>query len=222
MHVTNLQDLELFITYSVQETERASALSTARRYAKDRVGMLLLAEYYTNFPDVSDEGIHRIAFFRDCAGVRLFVLSTEAHQYLVLASDDSASILGEYQVDEIGEDVLAHFGFSSMQDFLKMCKSVDELPEYAGFEQTALCPVCGVREGELHFLGCPVEVCPWCDAQLNTCNCRFEHLDEDELTEESQLEEFQDLLEAKGRIPFARNHGPSYPGSSAGLDTGKK
>lgn len=76
-------------------------------------------------------------------------------------------------------------------------------------------------EGEEHLLGCVVEVCPWCEGQLNSCNCRFEQLEVDELLDEEQLEKFEDLLNAKGRVPFVKGHKPAYPGTSDGLDGDK-
>ena len=218
MVAESFEKLELFINYTVNEKNRVAALEFARKFVKDRVGRALLTEFYTNFPDVSDESICRIAQVAKQSGVLLFVLSTETHHYLAAYADDSVSFLGEYLLDDIDDETLHFFGYSSMKDFQKKSRPVTELIEYTGQERLDVCPVCGVNEGEVHFLGCPIEICPWCDGQLRTCNCRFEHLKEDELTEEKQLEELQNLLETQGRIPFSLSHAPSYPGSGAGLD----
>jgi hypothetical protein len=51
-------------------------------------------------------------------------------------------------------------------------------------------------------LGCPVEVCPWCEGQLTNCNCRFTQVGVDRFTADCQLDNFIEALEAKGRIPF--------------------
>ncbi|MBS7614525.1 hypothetical protein KEJ18_02170 [Candidatus Bathyarchaeota archaeon] len=33
------------------------------------------------------------------------------------------------------------------------------------------CHDCGVKEGELHRIGCDMEICPKCHKQLMTCGC---------------------------------------------------
>lgn len=40
------------------------------------------------------------------------------------------------------------------------------------------CHDCGVKEGQLHKLGCDMEQCPKCDGQLISCGCfpNFENL----------------------------------------------
>ena len=35
---------------------------------------------------------------------------------------------------------------------------------------------CGVKEGQLHKLGCDMERCPFCGNQLITCMCAYEQL----------------------------------------------
>src|SRR5210317_1362428 len=61
-----------------------------------------------------------------------------------------------------------------------------------------VCVACGVGLGDVHILGCPVEQCPWCEAQLNRCNCRFDQLGISAIEEEEQLERFEQLLERTG------------------------
>jgi hypothetical protein len=65
--------------------------------------------------------------------------------------------------------------------------------------------------GDYHILGCPVEVCPWCEGQLSRCGCRFEQLGLEALEDEEELEELERLLEEKGRVPYAAWQCPSYP-----------
>ncbi len=131
----------------------------------------------------------------------------------------SCLLLGEYR-KEIDPEVLSFFGFQSQEEFLEICPSVEDLAQYTASngDERKLCPVCGVPEGECHILGCTVEICPWCEGQLSNCNCRFEQLKVDEIEDEQQLETFVDMLEAKGRIQYAKSQAPAYPGTSSGLD----
>jgi len=129
-------------------------------------------------------------------------------------------LICEYK-KEVPQEVLSFFGYSSHDDFLKDCPAVEELTPYpiASEEVASVCPACGVAEGELHLLGCIGEICPWCEGTLSKCNCRFEQLKVEEIEDEEQLEEFGDLLSAKGRIPYTKEQLVAYPGTSEGLDT---
>jgi hypothetical protein len=42
------------------------------------------------------------------------------------------------------------------------------------------------------------------------------------LSDEEHLETFEELLSAKGRIPFDKSQRPLYPGTSEGLDQSDK
>lgn len=82
------------------------------------------------------------------------------------------------------------------------------------------CHDCGVREGELHVLGCDTERCPFCGYQLITCDCCYELLglfDTEKYDDSTaylppdiysnglpdELEErWKTLLNQKGRIPY--------------------
>lgn len=54
-----------------------------------------------------------------------------------------------------------------------------------------VCHDCGVREGEIHRLGCDMEQCPFCGGQLISCFCQ-------NLGAKEQFE----AVTAKGRIPY--------------------
>lgn len=217
-----VEEIELFIDYGVAETARESAKQLVRRYQNSPVGLLLLKEFYTVLPEVRDESVERISHFESLQGVMLFVLSTANHAYITVTSENDVHILGEYGKDELPKELLNYFGYENHDAFLKKCRPVEELDEFGAEAADSVCPVCQVAAGEMHLLGCPVEVCPWCDGQLSKCNCRFEKLDVDEIETDELLEEFYSRLEAKGRIPFRAEQGPSYPGTSEGLDRRKK
>ncbi|HBT97599.1 MAG TPA: hypothetical protein DEB25_08230 [Desulfobulbaceae bacterium] len=217
--IKTAEELSLFIDHTVRANETAQAKEFLARSASDRQALLLTSEYYTNLPEVSDEALLAIKPLRKRRGLGLFVLETASHHYLAISDSDEARILGEYQVEDLPAELLAHFGFKDNAAFKADCPEAATLSDLRAFTSRGHCPVCGVAEGEIHLLGCPVEICPWCDGQLTRCNCRFEQLGVEEIDEE-RLEMFEDLLEAKGRIPYSREQSPAYPGTSAGLDQG--
>ena len=81
-----------------------------------------------------------------------------------------------------------------------------------------ICHDCGVREGEIHQLGCDMERCPFCGGQLITCSCQYKQLGlpvdhskpyaglPPEIYKKglpSALEsKWIEILEKKGRIPY--------------------
>lgn len=82
------------------------------------------------------------------------------------------------------------------------------------------CHDCGVEEGEVHWYGCEVEVCPFCGEQLIGCDCKYRALglySRKKYTKETQYiqpeafnhgltevqdEQWRSILEEKGLIPF--------------------
>ncbi len=214
-----IKEIKLFIHYAVAEHEIAAAETLVDRYQTDLRILLLLREYYVALPEAKEEPIIRLAQLVQRQGVILFVAVTPSTAHLYAVSHDQVVWLGEY-LSELDLATLAVFGFASHEEFLKICLPLVDLDEYPrrASEAWRECPACGVREGEFHLLGCSVEVCPWCEGQLNKCNCRFEQLETEAIENEEQLEEFFELLAARGRIPFQPHHAPYYPGLSSGLD----
>jgi hypothetical protein len=153
------------------------------------------------------------------SGVGLFVVVCTSYSYLYVISPEEVLLLGEYR-KEVPDEVLSFFGYSSQEAFLKDCPAVEKLKPFPFGKKgvKSMCPVCGVLEGEEHLLGCVIEICPWCEGTLNSCNCRFEQLKVDEIENEEQLETFSELLDAKGRIPYAKEQNLAFPGTSEGLD----
>ncbi|BCL59683.1 hypothetical protein DGMP_03760 [Desulfomarina profundi] len=214
-----IDEIILFINYAVPEDERQNAVAFIEKYKQDDLVLALLREFYATLPEAREEAVVRIAKLMARQDVFLLVVSTTGKQhYLYAVSREGVVFLNEYG-KEVDGQILSFFHLDSHEDFLKSCSSPEELPEYhADVEETILCPACGVTEGEYHLLGCIVEVCPWCEGQLSNCNCRFEQMGVDELETDEQLEKFNDLLTAKGRIPFRKEQSPAYPSGSAGLD----
>lgn len=214
-----VDEVRLFMKYAVSAVQMGAAEAVVNKYRHNERILRLLREYYFSLPDAREEPVLRIAKLVQQQGVSLLVVTTSSVSYLYIESAQQVVWLGEYR-GELELEVLEFFGFASQEDFLKICLPVMELeecsPSSAGEPQT--CPACGVGTGEFHLLGCAVEICPWCEGQLSKCNCRFEQLEVDAIDQEEQLEDFVDLLTAKGRIPFEQNQVPFYPGTSRGLD----
>jgi hypothetical protein len=214
-----VREVKEFMKYAVADDLIESAAAVVNRYRNSPRILNLLREYYIALPDAREEPVLRIAQLMQHQGVSLFVVTTPSVSYLYVSSASQVVWLGEYK-DELDPEILDYFGFNSQEEFLKICLPAAHLEEYGvnHAAEPAVCPACGVKEGELHLLGCSVEICPWCEGQLCKCNCRFEQLELDAIDREEQLEEFEDLLAAKGRIPFKLQHAPYYPGTSEGMD----
>jgi hypothetical protein len=208
------EEIAIFIDYTVRAEEIHAARAFLFSRANDAQALLLIGEYYTNLLEVNDEALVAIKLLRERRGLRLSVLQTASHRYLAISDGEQARILGEYQIEELPAELLAHFGFKDNAAFKADCPETAKLSDLRAFTSLGHCPVCGVAEGEIHLLGCPVEICPWCDGQLIGCACRFQQLGVEEIDEE-QLQIFEDLLAAKERIPYSREQSPSYPGADA-------
>ncbi len=72
------------------------------------------------------------------------------------------------------------------------------------------CHDCGVKIGEFHEPGCDWEECPFCNGQLLSCDCCYEHLKLDSSKEPTysegltgkQSEAWDKILREKGLIPY--------------------
>ncbi len=214
-----IKEIKLFIRYAVPENEIGAAISLVDRYGKHRRVLSLLREYYVALPDAREEAVTRVTELVQRQGVSLFVLTTTSTAHLYAVAVDEVVWLGEY-LGDLDPEIMAFWGFTDQAQLANIRVPTSDLADYVGCGKgnRGECPACGVAEGEYHFLGCLVEVCPWCEGQLSKCNCRFEQLEVDAVESEEQLERFLDLLTAKGRIPFQKHQAPYYPGTSDGLD----
>ncbi|MFN2355252.1 MAG: hypothetical protein ABR512_12085 [Desulfopila sp.] len=204
-------DIEIFIEFSVADDEQQAALATLENYRDNSLALQVMRDFYARLPELRQEAILKIFTIVSRQAIYLVGVDTQNYQYLYFHNGEELLYLGEKK-DGIGDtEVLHFFGYSDENEFLQ---AVDERShgyvEPGGRPQT-FCPVCTVAEGETHLLGCPVEVCPWCDGQLNMCNCRFEKLGVEEMTDNAEIDRLEVLLEEKGRIPFAADHAPAYP-----------
>ncbi len=214
-----VKEIELFIQYGVAEDMRTRAVNVLDRYRQNAVALRLLHEFYRSLPEAREEPVLRMVQIDSHQGVLLLGVITVSYHYLYLVTADEVIFLGE-KGQEVEDDVVAFFGYPDTEELHKICRNLSELEDYNSHSRSGRmkCPVCSVLEEEYHHLGCSVEVCPWCGGQLNRCNCRFDQLGVEQISNEEEVLKFRQLLVAKGRIRFAREQSPSYPSAGDGLD----
>lgn len=217
-----LEEIDTFVTYAVERENYPIAMEIVRQYEKDGSALRLFKEHYSALPDALEEpilGLYQLAYAQ---GVRCLLAATMTGRFFYLVSADEVIFAGS-DVETLSDDVLRFTGREDRDIFAKELITLENYPKYwpRNKKGGAVCPACGVSEGDFHLLGCVVEVCPWCDGQLSKCNCRFEKLDVDELTTAAQIEEFADLLDTAGRVAFEKEQVLAFPGLSDGLDQGK-
>ena len=207
-----VKEIELLIRYAVEEGEQAIALEFLQTFQSDPFGLDVLREFYRTLPEAREEALLKISVLEQKEQVYLLLLSTSNHHYFYLANNEEGLFLGDWEKGLSNSQILSFFDYQDEEAFAKQHPTLEAGREYIAQERIDedICPSCGVEVGSLHTLGCPVEVCPWCDGQLNHCNCRFEQLGVEELTDEKMLEQLEERLDSKGRIPYAREQRPSF------------
>ncbi len=208
-----IKEIELLIIYGVDEKEREIALDFLKKCYRNEVALAVLKDFYSSLPGAEEEPVCRLGLLASRQGVYLLGVDALRHQYIYFANREKAGCLGPYEEGLKDLEVLSYFGLTSNEEFQNKYPSLEKLDDFGEkiSAKSVACPVCLVEEGEVHHLGCAVEICPWCDGQLHKCNCRFDQLDKEEIEEEQDLIKFERLLEAKGRIPFAKGQEPTYP-----------
>ena len=196
--------------YAVPEDKRPEAEELLDIYAEDRLGLLVLHEFYNFLPDASEDWVRDILLLNRKQGIFLFALETSARRYLYLVSDEGIEFHGEAGDGYIASELLDFFAYADIEAFSKQATSAD----IASYEPLRLdpeiCPVCHAATGEYHELGCVVELCPGCGGQLVHCSCRHDQLGVDSIDTEEQLLQFEAILEERGRIPYGPEQRPAY------------
>ncbi len=207
-----LEEIELLLQFAVPREQYATAREFVERFKDDQFALNVIKDYYTTLPEAREEALVQIQVVEEKEQVFLLLLSTAEHHYFYLTNDEGGIFLGEWQDGIVDKQVLKFFDYPDSKSFKQAKKDRHSCREYMPLERMNedVCPSCGARSGMLHTLGCPVEVCPWCGGQLNHCNCRFEQLGVEELHDETKLEELEDKLEKKGRIPYAKEQRPTF------------
>lgn len=208
-----LADIKLLMRYAVPPDDLAKAIALVEKHTADSVGLNIFHAFYSYLPEGLEDAITVLRLLDRRQGTFLVCASTGLADYLYLVTGEQAEFLGLFSEGIWEDEVLAFFNLENREAFLKKYGDLSTFPVYVPAHlHTDLCPFCHVADGEIHTLGCPVEVCPWCGGQLTSCGCRFTLLGRSDLKSESQLEELLTLLNKKGRLPFsAEEHRPAYP-----------
>jgi hypothetical protein len=199
--------------YAVPENDRDEAEDVLDIYREDRIALALLHEFYSHLPDAQDDWIREIRVVNRHRGLFLLAAMTPQKQYLYLLSSEGLEFQGSMTDGYLAEELLDFFGYDSAEAFKAVCASPQTLPIYEPLQMDEdICPACHAVASELHELGCPVEICPWCGGQLIYCDCRYEKLGLDSISSEAELLQFEALLEERGRIPYSQEQRPSFAG----------
>jgi len=205
-------DIQFLMKYAVPEDQVEAAETLLKKYEADIIALNLLHSFYINLPEGKDDSVKKIRLMTRRQGVFLLCVSTgNGLHYLYLVNKEAAHILGTLAEGIVDRELLDFFGYADNREVLALTQKPEMLQKYQPYAiDSKICPSCQVAVGEFHTLGCPVEICPWCNGQLTYCNCRFTKLDIDTLEKAAQIEKLLELLEEVGRIAFKKEHSPGY------------
>ena len=192
----------LLMDYAVNEKDLIAARKFVEQHKNDHISLNIFHEFYSYLPEAQNDAIKILRLLAKKEGCFLIAVGTTIDNYLYIATRESAEFLGTNKERIWDQEVLDFFGLNREEALTKF-KDLNSFPFYIPAHMDLyLCPVCSTGHGELHRLGCSVEICPWCGGQLTNCNCRFQQTGRNKLNSEAQLKIFIDQLNQKGRIPF--------------------
>ncbi len=205
------ETIKTLMDYAVPEGKMEEALELLEEFQGDPLALNLFQAFYSYLPEDSDDYIRELLLVARKNGIFLLCVRASLGDYFYIVNRERAEFLGNCAEGIAEKDPLEFFDLS--EKGLSGLDDPNKFSEYSPVpENTNICPVCFVADGEFHQLGCPVESCPWCGGQLTSCNCRFEILARDELAGEDELRLLEEALEQKGRIPFdSASERPGYP-----------
>jgi len=204
--------------YAVPDNGMAAATDLLDRYRDDPLALDLLLEFYSYLPEAGDDYVREIRTVARSGGVFLLAAMTGLSAYLYLISREGVEFHGTLTDGYLERELLDFFGFESSAAFKEYCCRPDEIPLYEPLQVDAdICPACHAVTGELHELGCPVEVCPWCGGQLIGCSCRFDRLGI-EVMSNTDVDRFADILNERGRIAYSPDQRPTFADEGPGVE----
>jgi len=204
--------------YAVSEDRIYEATDLLNIYQEDRIALELLHEFYSFLPDAVNDWIREIRLVNRRQGIFLLAVITVEKEYLYTVSSEGVEFQGVLAEGIWDKDLLVFFGYNTRENFLELCKSPEGFLIYEPLScDDNICPACHAETGELHELGCPIELCPWCGAQLVLCSCRFDKLEVESLSSEKDLIRFEEILNEQGRIPYSPEQRPSFADEGPGV-----
>ncbi len=211
-------DIRNLMENAVPEERLAEALDLLEIYRHDRLALDLLHEFYSFLPEARSDWIREIRMVARRQGILLLAAITGNGGYLYLVSSEGLEFQGLLAEGLWDPELLDFFGFASRDGCKQLCGSPEELSIYEPMDgDWDVCPACHAASGELHELGCPVEICPWCGGQLVHCPCRFDKLELDHISSEHDLVRFEEILNEQGRIPYAPGQRPFFADDGSGV-----
>jgi len=204
--------------YAVPEEQLDPALDLLIIFRDDRIALMVLQEFYSYLPDAEEDWIKELRLVGRQGGIFLVTAVTFGDAYLYLVSNEGIEFHGSLLEGYLDNELLDFFGFESSAGFKEAGRNPENFPVYQPLQgDLDVCPACHAATGEVHELGCPVEICPWCGGQLIHCNCRFEQLETDEIADEQDLVRLEELLEQKGRIVYSPEQRPDFADEGPGI-----
>jgi len=213
-----IQEIKTLMEYAVPEGLMDEALDLLDVYQHDRIALDLLHEFYGFLPDAKSDMVREIRIIGRKQGVFLLLAITAENRYIYMVSGEGIEFQGTVVDGMYDKNTLDFFEYSSREQFLAESKEPENYQVYEPMDSDVnICPACHVATGELHSLGCPVEVCPWCGGQLVYCSCRYEKLEVESLTSEKELARFEEILNEQGRISYSPEQRPSFADEGPGV-----
>ncbi len=211
--------LRSLMRYAVPDEQLEQALDLLLVFRDDRTALMVLEEFYTCLPDAREDRVRELRAVAGRNGIFLIAAVTRCDIYLYLISSEGVEFHSSLTEGYLDSELLNFFGFASAAGFKEATDNVENLPLYQPLQiDYNLCPACHAATGELHELGCPVEICPWCGGQLIRCDCRFEQLELDEIGNEQDLIRLEALLARQGRLAYVPEQRPSFADEGAGAE----
>ncbi len=204
--------------YAVPSGKLELATDLLDLYRNDPLVLEVLHEFYSFLPEAREDWIREIRLMGRQQGIFLLMAITGSGGYLYMVSGEGIEFQGSLEAGYLDRELLDFFGFADLEDFRKGCAAPEIYPLYESLQtEREVCPACHAASGELHELGCPVEICPWCGGQLIHCNCRYEKLGLDTITSLEEIDRFERLLNERGRIPYSPEQRPSFADEGPGV-----
>ncbi len=204
--------------YAVPEGKHEVAADLLDLYRNDPLVLEVLHEFYSFLPEAREDWIREIRLMGRHRGIFLLMAMTGAGGYLYLVSSEGIEFQGSLAAAYLEQELLDFFGFADLESFRQGCADPERYPIYESLQiEQEVCPACHVGSGEMHELGCPVEICPWCGGQLIHCTCRYDRLGLDTITSLDEIDRFEALLNQQGRIPYSPEQRPSFADEGPGV-----